>query len=271
MPPLGLAMLAAYLERRGFVADIVDCYADPAADRGIREYLVDRRPALLGFSCTTSSFLDGARLAAAAKELLPGVTTVFGGPHVSAMRERVLRDYPAVDLVVVGEGEETLSDLMDGGAAAPAGVPGDRLPRRRGRGGLHGTPEDQPRAGLPAAAGLRQAQGVPRRLQPADLQLPAHAEHQLHQQPRLPVRLLLLRPLGLRAQLPLQLGRVPPRPPAPPARALRHPPHQLLRRPVHLPPGARREVLPADARKAARHDVQLRRARRARRPARCSR
>jgi radical SAM superfamily enzyme YgiQ (UPF0313 family) len=124
MPPLGLAMLAAYLERRGFVADIVDCYADPAADRGIREYLVDRRPALLGFSCTTSSFLDGARLAAAAKELLPGVTTVFGGPHVSAMRERVLRDYPAVDLVVVGEGEETLCDLLDGGAAAPAGVPG---------------------------------------------------------------------------------------------------------------------------------------------------
>ena len=66
MPPLGLAMLAAYLERRGLKADIVDCYADPAADRGIREYLTDRRPALLGFSCTTSSFLDGAHLAAAA-------------------------------------------------------------------------------------------------------------------------------------------------------------------------------------------------------------
>ena len=124
MPPLGLAMLAAYVEQRGFIADIVDCYADPAADRGIREYLTDKRPALLGFSCTTSSFLDGARLAAAAKELLPGVTTVFGGAHVSALRELVLRDYPAVDLVVVGEGEETLTELMDGGAAAPSGVPG---------------------------------------------------------------------------------------------------------------------------------------------------
>jgi len=124
MPPLGLAMLAAFLERRGFVADIVDCFADPAADRGIRAYLADKRPALIGFSCTTSSFLDGARIAAAAKELLPGVTTVFGGAHVSALRERVLRDYPSVDLVVVGEGEETLSALMDGGAEAPAGVPG---------------------------------------------------------------------------------------------------------------------------------------------------
>ena len=124
MPPLGLAMLAAFLERRGFTADIVDCFADPAADRRIREYLADKRPALIGFSCTTSSFLDGARIAAAAKELLPGVTTVFGGAHVSALRERVLRDYPAVDLVAVGEGEETLSDLMDGGAQAPAGIPG---------------------------------------------------------------------------------------------------------------------------------------------------
>jgi len=124
MPPLGLAMLAAYLEQRGLKADIVDCFADPAADRGIREYLTDKRPALLGFSCTTSSFLDGVRIAAAAKQLLPGVTTVFGGPHVSALREKVLRDYPAVDLVVVGEGEETLRELMDGGMSAPAGVPG---------------------------------------------------------------------------------------------------------------------------------------------------
>jgi radical SAM superfamily enzyme YgiQ (UPF0313 family) len=124
MPPLGLAMLAAYLGRRGLKADIVDCFADPAADRGIREYLIGRRPALLGISCTTSSFLDGARIAAAAKQLLPGVTTVFGGPHVSALREQVLRDYPAVDLVVVGEGEETLCELMDGGTAVPSGVSG---------------------------------------------------------------------------------------------------------------------------------------------------
>ena len=124
MPPLGLAMLAAYLERRGLTADIVDCYADPAADRGIREYLADKRPALLGFSCTTSSFLDGVRIATAAKQLLPGVTTVFGGAHVSALREQVLRDYPAVDLAVVGEGEQTLSELLAGGLEDPAAVPG---------------------------------------------------------------------------------------------------------------------------------------------------
>lgn len=112
MPPLGLASIAAYLEARGLSADLVDCYARPDADRVIRELLAERRPAFVGFSCTTSSFLDAVRLARLAKETLPGVRSVFGGPHVSALKEKVLERFPEVDFVVLGEGEETLRELL---------------------------------------------------------------------------------------------------------------------------------------------------------------
>ena len=70
MPPIGLASIAASLERRGVRATIVDCYARPDSDRAIRDHLLAERPAFLGISCTTSSFLDGIRIAEAARAAL---------------------------------------------------------------------------------------------------------------------------------------------------------------------------------------------------------
>ncbi len=124
MPPLGLASIAAWLEKQGFNADIVDCYAHPDAEQRIKDLLRSTRPGWIGFSCTTSSFLDGARLARLAKEEVPGIRTVFGGPHVSALKEKVLTTYPEADLVVVGEGEETMAALLACDGDGLAEIPG---------------------------------------------------------------------------------------------------------------------------------------------------
>lgn len=115
MPPLGLASISAYLGAHGLESDIIDCYAHPDSDQLLREYLEINRPPYIGFSCTTSSFFDGERLARLAKTIAPDIKTVFGGVHVSAMREQVLEHYPSIDYVVVGEGEETLRELLQAG------------------------------------------------------------------------------------------------------------------------------------------------------------
>ena len=123
MPPLGLASIAAYLERDGIKADIVDYYARPSSDRVVRDYLLKERPAFIGFSCTTSSFLDSVRIAKFAKGILPGIKAVVGGPHVSALKTQILNNFPAVDFTIVGEGEETLKMLMScGGEIGTAGA-----------------------------------------------------------------------------------------------------------------------------------------------------
>ncbi len=124
MPPLGLASIAAYLESRGLHADIVDCFAHPDSDGRIRELLRDRRPAYLGVSCTTSSFLDSIRLTNMAKAELSEIKVVFGGAHVSALRDAILRDNPDVDYTVVGEGEETIEALMRSGNENLEQIPG---------------------------------------------------------------------------------------------------------------------------------------------------
>ena len=124
MPPLGLASIAAYLEQRGTGADIIDCYARPDSDRAIRDYLLAERPAYIGLSCTTSSFHDGIRIAELARQTVPGIKTVFGGPHVSALKEGLFPDFPAMDFAVIGEGEETMAQLALSGRDDPASVKG---------------------------------------------------------------------------------------------------------------------------------------------------
>ena len=113
VPPLGLASIAAYLGREGIDADIIDCYARPDSDHLIRDYLLTIKPSFIGLSCTTSSFLDGIRIAELARSFLPDINIVFGGPHVSALKNRVLEEFKVIDFVVVGEGEQTLTELIE--------------------------------------------------------------------------------------------------------------------------------------------------------------
>ncbi|MDH3349110.1 MAG: B12-binding domain-containing radical SAM protein [Desulfobulbaceae bacterium] len=124
MPPLGLASIAAYLEQRDISVDLIDCHADLGFYRRIKQTLTDQRPAYIGFSCTTSSFLDGVRLSQMAKAEAPGIKVIFGGAHVAALKERILRDYPSIDYLVTGEGEETLYELINGGEDDPGAIEG---------------------------------------------------------------------------------------------------------------------------------------------------
>ncbi|MDA3791855.1 MAG: radical SAM protein [Desulfobacula sp.] len=112
MPPLGLASIAAYLEPYQIQSQIIDCYAAPESDALIVKYLEKEKPGFVGFSCTTSSFLDGIRISKYTKEIIPETKIIFGGVHVSALKEKILQSYPVIDYIVAGEGEYTLYQLL---------------------------------------------------------------------------------------------------------------------------------------------------------------
>lgn len=124
MPPLGLASIAAYLDRAGFNSTILDCYAHPDADVRLTDILRREHPALLGISCTTASFHDAVRLTELAKAELPALRVAFGGPHVSALKEQVLSFSPLIDYAVIGEGEQTMLELAQLGQDEAADVGG---------------------------------------------------------------------------------------------------------------------------------------------------
>ncbi len=124
MPPLGLVNMAAYLHNQEIDCSVIDCFARPDSDRLIREYLLTQRPAFIGLSCTTSSFLDGIRITKLAKGILPDIQAVFGGPHVSALKQKALNDFPELEFAVIGEGEETLAELIRSAGKEPDNIPG---------------------------------------------------------------------------------------------------------------------------------------------------
>jgi radical SAM superfamily enzyme YgiQ (UPF0313 family) len=116
MAPLGLLSIAAYLEREGHSVHVHDCLG-PRAVAGLKEnvrLILGHRPELVGFSATTSGFLDGWEMAAAIKGECPDIRTVFGGVHVSALGKTLLEGFSHIDYLAPGEGEATLAELAAG-------------------------------------------------------------------------------------------------------------------------------------------------------------
>lgn len=155
MAPLGLLSIAAYLQREGHAVEIHDCLgpeAVPGTEANVRRILATN-PDLVGFSTTTSGFLDGYDLAVGIKAMRPEIRIVFGGAHVSAIGAPLLRHFPKIDFLVMGEGEATLAELASG--ADPSQIDG-LIYREGGRyGGGNGGPDggqvtaNPPRAPIP--------------------------------------------------------------------------------------------------------------------------
>ena len=104
MAPLGLLSIAAYLEREGHEVFVHDCLG-PRAVAGAAEnvgLILGHDPDLVGFSATTSGFLDAWEMAAALKAARPAVRTVFGGVHVSALGESLLERFDHIDYLCPG-------------------------------------------------------------------------------------------------------------------------------------------------------------------------
>jgi anaerobic magnesium-protoporphyrin IX monomethyl ester cyclase len=111
IPPLGLAYLAAILEKEGIDVSITD------GSRGLSivEVMDELRaygPDIVGISCTTPTFLDAIELAEAVREASPRAIIMLGGPHVTAIPQEAMLE-EVFDVGVIGEGEITFLELVE--------------------------------------------------------------------------------------------------------------------------------------------------------------
>jgi len=114
LAPMGILFIASYLIKEGFDARIHNCNAGEKGAAELLARVAFLRPELIGFTATTSGFMDAYRQASSIKKLLPDVRIVFGGVHVSALREKILEDFPDIDFLVTGEGELAMTELAEG-------------------------------------------------------------------------------------------------------------------------------------------------------------
>jgi radical SAM superfamily enzyme YgiQ (UPF0313 family) len=137
--PLGLSYLAAVLRRKGHDVLIYDAdsnikpskinYARLEEDYPLylkalkndshpvwqetRETISGFRPDIVGITAWTTFVASSLKLASICKEYDKTVPVIVGGPHGTIKWDELMRICPDIDLLVCGEGEETILELVE--------------------------------------------------------------------------------------------------------------------------------------------------------------
>jgi anaerobic magnesium-protoporphyrin IX monomethyl ester cyclase len=111
--PLGIAYLGAVAEKAGHTVVAIDCQAEKLTPETFRNRIAATHSDIIGITATTLLYKSAMKLITIAKEVQPNATTVLGGSHGTFWDENALHEYPALDVVVRREGEQTLLELAD--------------------------------------------------------------------------------------------------------------------------------------------------------------
>ncbi len=120
-PPLGILYISGYLEDQGIANEVFDTTFSSKKD--FRSYLLDQRPPLIGIYVNLMTKINVLESIRFIKENLPDTKIILGGPEVTYSAENFLR-YGA-DYIVIGEGEETMTELVNSLILVPAGMEDD--------------------------------------------------------------------------------------------------------------------------------------------------
>lgn len=112
-PPMNLMYLASSLEKNSYSVKIVDDDLLQKGYKKVSEMAEKLNPEVVAVTATTSTIKSALKYVELAKNVLPDSLTVIGGPHATFMPFETLEGSEALDVVVIGEGEETLVDLVN--------------------------------------------------------------------------------------------------------------------------------------------------------------
>ena len=125
--PIGLGYLATTLRRMGYDPDLKDCIILKWNTGNVIDHINKTKPDIVGITVYSQALRNVKELLDRIKNDFPGVKTLVGGPHPSAVPELALRFLTAADFGIVGEAEIPLQHLMpilESGKGSFSSVPG---------------------------------------------------------------------------------------------------------------------------------------------------
>jgi anaerobic magnesium-protoporphyrin IX monomethyl ester cyclase len=111
-PPLGIAYIAAMLERNGIEVKILDSPALEYGHEAVKKEIQAYSPDIVAITSVTPTIGSALKTAQISKEACPNAITVLGGYHPTFTYQEVLKN-DFVDIVVCGEGEQTMVELVE--------------------------------------------------------------------------------------------------------------------------------------------------------------
>ena len=110
-PPLGIAYVAAAFEAAGCEVRVFDYIVSHYSREKLSTQLADFQPDAVGAGCVTLNFYEAQKIMRDVRSINPEIVTMMGGPHVSFTAEETLRNYPEIDLIFVGEADDTIVEF----------------------------------------------------------------------------------------------------------------------------------------------------------------
>ena len=125
-PNIGLLYIASSLKKAGCLLEYIDftlidndvrkdlgrpiklCDIEKEISSAPRDFLQ-----VVAISCMTANFKWGAMIAEEVKKVNEHAIVILGGVHGSFEYENILKNNKAIDIVAIGEGEETMVELVD--------------------------------------------------------------------------------------------------------------------------------------------------------------
>lgn len=112
-PPAWAAYLAGALRTAGYTdVHFIDAMTNHVTDDDLRARMIALQPDVVGVTSITPSIYVAEEVLKIASEAVPGALRMLGGVHATFMFRQVLTEAPWIDVIVRGEGEEILVDLM---------------------------------------------------------------------------------------------------------------------------------------------------------------
>lgn len=115
LPPLGLLALGGPLIDAGHRVSLLDADLDALTPEEIIAEVTSRAPQalLIGHSGSTSGHPGTMEICHKLRQSLPNMWIIYGGVYPSYHWEDILRSEPQIDVIVRGEGEETITRVVD--------------------------------------------------------------------------------------------------------------------------------------------------------------
>src|SRR6266508_6046870 len=112
--PLGLVCLGGPLIDAGFTVKLIDHDLYGWSMERLIQELSDFEAdyALLGHSGSTGAHTTAIKKIQAHRKTLTHICIVYGGVYPSYAHQSILREYKEIDVIVRGEGEQTIVDLI---------------------------------------------------------------------------------------------------------------------------------------------------------------
>ena len=112
-PPLGIANIAAVLEREGHDVSIIDASMENLTVDKTCSRLAQIKPDIVGISCNYSPLHNPTLKLAAMIKSEFSIPVIVGGNHATAMAEHLLRQSNDIDVIVRGEGEAIMPGIIE--------------------------------------------------------------------------------------------------------------------------------------------------------------